>query len=232
MDSSWWERRSSDMRYLLHRRNALAMVLVLMTIVLAYQVTPVAAAFGGSDTPSYSDSGTDQPSNFDTVAAHANTGECEIKVVPLFYPFSYWMGTWSAAWVGADYETTQSVTSSWYIKAQYDIDWRIAAGNLAKVTLSVVFRVYDADENLLEEKVAWSRSIQGPRWAWDNLEDDESNRQQTEWFSVDLSSGVHYKFVVGLKVYIDVAGRDIQVTAHTDHSEPALLTVDQIWWGT
>ncbi|MFO7836692.1 MAG: hypothetical protein R6V83_08555 [Candidatus Thorarchaeota archaeon] len=214
------------MKHLLYRRNVLASALVLMTIVIAHQVTPVAAAFGGSDTPSYSDSGEDQPSNFDTVAAHANTGECEIEVVPLYYPLSYWKGTWSAAWVGADYETTQSVTSNWYIKAQYDIDFRIAAGNLAKVTLMVVFRVYDADENLPQEKVADGWSIQGPQWSWDNYEKTYSNRQKTKWFTVDLSSDVHYKFAVGLKVYIDVAGRDIQVTARTDHTEPALLTVD------
>lgn len=215
---------------LLRSKKSFVALLAMVTIILSMQVMPVAAYFFGYDTPPYGASGTHQPVNFHTVEADATDGECEIQVDPLIWPLWYVEDTESIAWVAGVYEMGQTVTQTWYFIANWDIDYRLNCGWLGKVTISIVFRVYDADNELLQERTVWSVSHQGPRYSWDDIEWDLDNEADFESFTEDLTNGHTYKFAVGLKIHIDNNSGAIDVNARNDHSEPALLEVNSICW--
>jgi len=214
---------------LLRSKKSYVALLAMVTIILSLQVMPVAAYFYGYDTPPYGASGTHYPGNFHTVDASATDGECEIQVDPLIWPLWYVEDTESIAWVAGVYEMDQTVTQTWYFIANWDIDYRLNCGWSGKVTISIVFRVYDAENEWIQERTVWDRSMQGPPTSWDDFEDEDSDAD-FESFTVDLTNGYTYKFAVGLKIHIDNNSGAIDVNANTDHYGPALLEVNSICW--
>ncbi len=210
------------------KKRTWALALVMLAVVLGAQISGVSAIWRGSDTPSYAQSGEFQPSNFAVVDGDATTGDCEIKVNRLYFPYLYWAGTWSSAYVAGSESMDQSVTVTWYIVAQWDIDWRIQVSDDAKVTLSVVYMLLDADGDILEQKEAWAKTHQSS--TWDDIYGDKNDNSKYESFTTNLQNGYTYYFAVALKVYIHYNCRKVRVTASSDHSDPALLHVDEIIW--
>ncbi len=203
-------------------------ILVLFAV-MGYMTNPVAAVFFGNDTPPYGWSTTDQAGNFASCSKDATTGECWIQVDPLSWPWWYEGGTWSAAVIGAVYTTDQSVTATWYFLSSWDLDYRLNCGWGGSVTISVVYRVYNANQERIADTTAWSKTWVGPAFSWDDW-DEEISKDIYKSFTLDLSNGQTYYFAVGLKVCINNDSGAIDVNANSDNSEPALLTVDSITW--
>jgi hypothetical protein len=210
------------------KKRTLAVTLVLLAVVVGAQISGVSAVWRGSDTPAYTQSGEIRPSNFAVVDGDAITGDCEIKVNRLYFPYAYWGGTNSLAWIAGSETMSQSVTQTWYITAQWDIDYRIACAGGAKVTVSVVYMVLDSDDNVLEQEEVEAYTFESQQW--DDEEYVYSDQTKTASFTTNLQNGYTYYFAVALKVYIHYWCRDVEVTARTDHSGPAVLHVDQIIW--
>ncbi|MBD3158485.1 MAG: hypothetical protein GF309_06800 [Candidatus Lokiarchaeota archaeon] len=210
------------------KKRTLALVFVLLAIVFGAQISGVSASFYGEDTAPYAGSDTKNASSFAVVTAQASSGKCKIKVNRLYFPYLYWGGTWSAAWVSGSETMSQSWTANWAFYANWDIDYRLQTADNAKVTLSIVFYLFDADGDKLGEAVAWKKSQQSQEW--DDIEQELDDESNTEIFTTDLTYGHTYYFAVALKVYIHYNCRKVRVTARTDHSDPALLIVNRIMW--
>ncbi|UCE10014.1 MAG: hypothetical protein JSW61_13745 [Candidatus Thorarchaeota archaeon] len=202
------------------------MIPLLVLLVIGMDVAEV-SAWAGSDSAPYAAADEDQPGNFAVVDATSSNGECEIKVDALPWPYYYWAGTWSAAWVAGSMEMSETWTPTWYMSASWDIDYRLQTAYNAKVTIYVVFRLYSSDFVKLEEHVAWWDDFTS--WEWDDVEAEFSD-SEVEAFTYNLLNGYTYYFAVGLKVYMNYNQRDVRVTASSDHSDPALLDVNGIIW--
>lgn len=207
----------------------MSIAILLFAIIVIGNVNTVGAVFGGSDSPAYPFSKTINPRTFETCIATSSSGECEIEVVNLAWPFAYPEGSQSAAIVGAEYETDQSVTATWYISSSWTLDYKLSLGFLGSATLLVVYYVYDSDEVLLEQKTAWSVTVIGSLFGWDTSS-GELDEGIYKSFTVNLENSETYYIVVGLKIILNNATGAVIVCANTDDGNPALLTVDSIVW--
>lgn len=213
------------------KRVRLCLVMVAITII-ASNVSDVSALWSGNATPSYDDSDTYETTSgeYHTVDADAISGICEIQVNPKVWPLWYGAGLYGEAWVAQDVEMSETITSTWYFTAQWDIDFRLNCGWGGKVKIEVRFLVMDANEDEKESKSAWSYRFTGPAFNWDDYEDVNTDDSETEGFSCNLYSGYTYKFAAVLRVTVMNNSGAIDVNARTDNYAPAELTVDQITW--
>lgn len=204
---------------------------MLSFILISFQVTTV-SAFGNSFYAPYEYNGTSTEDWRIETSASKTSGWCKLKVYALGWPQSYNGGTDALARIGSDDQVTQSVTATWYMSSTWTLDYRLACGTslfnwYSKIELRVVYQIWSATGSLLQEKEAWMGWLESDHAGWKDFE-ETITRTIEKAFTLDLQKDVSYVFKVALKVTIADLGPDYQLTANSNHNNPAALTVSVI----
>ncbi len=186
------------------------------------------SAFGYSFSVPYEYDGTSTEDARIETSASKTSGWCKLKVHELGWPSTYTGGTDALAWIGSDNSVTQSVTATWCMSSTWTLDYRLACGTgiynwYSKIELRVVYQIWSSTGSLLQQKEAWMGYLETSS-GWKNFE-ETITRTIEKSFTVDLQQDYSYVFKVALKVTIADLGGEYQLTAHSNHNNPAALTV-------
>lgn len=216
-------------------RNSKRYKLVLISIVISillFSSSPalVDASFGGSDDPSYSDAGYDDFQDFATRSASASTGECEIKVNELGWPWFYAASTNDRAWVGCAYEMDVYQTDNWWIEADWTLNYKLSTRYDCKVYIEVWYVVRESDGSWLSGFMVWVDEQHSSGGTYESVSDIYTPLPlEEQGFGQNLADDTWYKFCIELRVRLYYAGRDYKIT-DSGGSNGATLTVDEVSW--
>lgn len=189
------------------------------------------SAFGDSFYTPYEYDGMSTEDERIETSVSKTSGWCRLEVPQLGWLDAYDGGTDATAWIGSDECIDQDVTATWYISSTWTLDYRLACGTsmfnwYSKIELRVVYQIWSATGSLLQEREAWMDWIE-TRSGWTNYE-ATITRTIEKSFWIDLQEDYSYVFKVVLKVTLVDHGPDYQLTAHSNHNNPASLTVSVI----
>lgn len=212
------------------RKEIILISIVISILLFSSSPALVDASFGGSDVPSYSDSGVDSYQDFVTRSASASTGECEIKVNALPWPWFYAASTNDRAWVGCAYEMDVYQTDNWWIEADWTLDYKLTTRYDCKVYIEVWYVVRQADGSWYSGFKVWDDEQHSSGATWQSVSDIYTPDPLIEQgFGYNLNDNTWYKFCIELRVWLYYAGRDYKVTDYSG-TNGATLTVNEVSW--
>ena len=189
------------------------------------------SAFGYTSSTSSEYEGTSTEDERIETSASKTSAWCKLKINQLSWPSAYNGGTDAFAWVGFDDSATQSVTATWCMSSTWTLDYRLSCSTggfnwYSKIELRVVYQIWSLNGSLLQEKEAWMGYLE----TGSGLKNFEETITRTieKSFTVDLQKDYCYVFKIALKVTIADLGSEYQLTANSNHNNPAILSISSI----
>jgi hypothetical protein len=194
---------------------------------VSFLIAPVAAAFGGSDTPAYL-AGATIGGHFAYSGVDLATGECAIRCVEYGWPGWYPDGTTDIAYVAGTAQMSEQVTNNWKITADWDIEYELRANWWSCIRVEVWYSVRTSTGAWVWGFLIWSDECASTGIFWETVSGTHGE-SSFQGFGQDLQNGHTYRFCVELRVKV-VNGGAVYANSYYSDSDPVLLTVNSISW--
>jgi hypothetical protein len=196
-------------------------------VTISFLVAPVAAAFGGSDTPTFA-TGATLGGHFDESAVDLSTGECTILCTEIGWPWSYPADTTDIAYVGGSESMSEYVTNNWKITADWDIEYELQASWWSCIRVEVWYSVRTSSGGWVFGFEIWSDECQSTGMGVTTVS-DTYGEESYQGFGQNLQNSQTYRFCVELRI-VSVSGGAVWAHSYYDTDDPVSLTVNSISW--